>query len=262
MRAIVLRLQSAAAGLGAWGLFLAEAAYWTIPSRLRRRHGKIPAAEVIRQLDRLAFGVLPLATIVLLFVGMILALQLAGILELLGVVEYVPNIVGVAMTREMAPLLTGVVFAGFAGAAIAAEIGSMKVSEELIALETLAMHPSRFLIAPRLIAAMVACPLVTVYGTYVGIAGGMVVSQLLLGLSPGLYLERTLAAIDLDDVVLGVLKGEAFGWVVVGVACYEGANVEGGALGVGRSTTQAVVKSIVAIIAADLFLTVLFFHLA
>lgn len=262
MHIVFLRARNAVQGVGDWGLFLAEALYWLIPRSCRARHGKVPVSELFAQLDRLAVRVLPLATVVLLFVGMILALQLAGILELLGVVEYVPDIVGIAMAREMAPLLTGVVFAGYAGAAMAAELGSMKVSEELTALETLAMHPSRYLVAPRLLAAALACPLVTVFGTYVGILGGLAVSNLLLGLSPGLYLQRTLAAIRTDDVILGLVKGEVFGWIVVGVACFEGSRVEGGALGVGRATTSAVVKSIVGIIAADLFLTVLFFHLS
>lgn len=258
---MLVRLRSALTTVGDWGLYLAEAWYWLIPTPFRRRRGHIPFAEVIGQLDRLAIRILPLIGLVLLSVGMILALQLAGILKMLGVVEYVPDIVGIAMVREMAPLLTGVVLSGFAGAAIAAEMGSMNVSEELTAMDTLCMQPTRFLTAPRLIAAIIATPLITVFGMYVGIAGGLLVSRMLLGLSPGMYLQRTLAAVSLNDVMLGVVKGEAFGLIVVCVACYEGARVTGGAVGVGRSTTASVVKSIVAIIAADLFLTVLFFNL-
>ncbi|MCI0651387.1 MAG: ABC transporter permease [Planctomycetes bacterium] len=258
---MIARFRGAMTSVGDYGLLLWETAYWVLPARLRRRRGGIPTREIFVQLDRLAFGILPLAGIVLLFVGMILALQLAGILQLLGVVEYVPTIVGVAMVREMAPLLIGVVLAGFAGAAIAAEIGSMKVSEEVQALESLALQPGRYLMAPRLLAAIIAAPLITTFGIYVGIAGGLWISSLLLGISPGMYLQRTLAAISGGDVALGLVKGEVFGVIVAGVACFEGMRVEGGALGVGRATTAAVVKSIVAIIAADLFLTVLFFNL-
>ena len=258
---ILTRLRTLLLTFGDWGLFVLEAAYWVLPAGMRKRRGKIPTPEIFRQLDRVAFGVLPLCAIVLLFVGMILALQLAGILKVLGVVEYVPDIVGIAMVREMAPLLTGVVLSGFAGAAMAAEVGGMKVSEELTAMETLSLQPSRYLIAPRLIAATVASPLVTVFGMYLGILGGLLISQALLGLAPGLYIQRTLAAVGIDDVALGVLKGGVFGMIVVGIACFEGARVHGGALGVGRATTAAVVKSIVAIIVADLFLTVLFFRL-
>lgn len=240
---------------------MTEAAYWLCPPTLRRRRARVPAGETWRQLDRLLLGIIPLLAVVLFFVGMILALQLATILKMLGVVEYVADIVGISMVREMAPLLTGVVLSGFAGAAIAAELGSMKVSEEIDAMDALALHPARYLVAPRLLAAAIAGPLITTFSMIVGIAGGLLVGQLLLGMAPGQYLERTFAALGLDDIVLGLLKGLAFAVIVAAIACYDGIRTQGGALGVGRATTAAVVKSIVAIIAADLFLTVLFFHL-
>ena len=255
------RIVTSIAAVGIWGGLVVRALHWLVPRSLRRSRGKVPGAETVVQVDRLAFGMLPLLSVVILFVGMILALQLATILQLLGVVEYVADIVGVAMVREMAPLLTGVVMSGFAGAAIAAEIGSMKVGEELAAMESLALPPSRFLMAPRLLAAALVGPLVTTYSMYVGIAGGLLISSLLLGMAPGQYLERTLSALAMQDVVLGLVKGEVFALLVVAIACFEGARTSGGARGVGRSTTSAVVKSIIAIIAADLFLTVLFFNL-
>ncbi len=254
------RIVSKLAGVGAWGEFVAQAAYWLLPAFMRKSRGSIPSNEAYLQIDRLAFGMLPLLGIVLFFVGMILALQLATILKMLGVVEYVADIVGIAMVREMAPLLTGVVLSGFAGAAIAAEIGSMKVGEEIAALESLALPPARFLMAPRLLAAVIIGPLTTTFAIYVGIAGGMLASSMLLGIAPGQYLERTLTALQTQDLVLGLVKGEAFALIVVAIACFQGATTQGGARGVGKSTTSAVVKSIVAIIAADLFLTVLFFH--
>ncbi len=255
------RLNSALTTVGGWGMFLVQASYWLLPRAVRARRCKVPGSEVLAQLDRLSYAIFPLIAVVLFFVGMILALQLATILKLLGVLEYVPDIVGVAMVREMAPLLTGVVLSGFAGASIAAEIGSMQVSEELMAMEALAMHPPRYLVAPRLIAAAIACPLVTVFGCYVGIGGGLAISELLLGLSPAMYIQRTLDALAMNDLILAMVKGEAFGLIVTSIACYEGAHVHGGARGVGQATTAAVVKSVVAIIAADLFLTVLFFNL-
>lgn len=256
------RVRSTLTTCGDWGLFLVEALYWFIPQRFRSRRGGIPIGETYRQLDRLAFGSIPLVTVVLFFVGMILALQLAGILKLLGVIEYVPDIVAVAMVREMAPLLTGVVLSGYAGAAIAAELGSMKVSEELEALKALAMPPPRFLVAPRLLAAFIAGPLITIFACYVGIAGGLVVSKLLLGISPGMYIQRTLDALDFAAISLGAIKGCTFALAVTSIACYQGFRVRGGAVGVGKATTAAVVQSVVAIIAADLFLTVLFFHIS
>ncbi|MFQ5653464.1 MAG: MlaE family ABC transporter permease [Planctomycetota bacterium] len=262
MPVLLAHLRSALISVGEWGGLLADASYWFIPRRLRGRHGMVPSRETFLQLDRLTFGVLPLVTVVLFFVGMILALQLATILKLLGVLEYVPDIVGVAMVREMAPLLIGVVLAGFAGAAIAAEIGGMKVSEELKAMDSFAMPPSRFLVAPRLAAVALAGPLVTAAGFHIGIGGGLAVSWSILGIEPGQYLTRTIEALVLDDVVLGLVKGEAFGVIVVAIACFEGMRVKDGAFGVGRATTSAVVKSVVAIIAADLFLTVLFFNIS
>lgn len=242
-------------------VFLSAAAYWLLPTRLRARRGGIPIPEVIRQVDRFTVRIIPLLTVVLFFVGMILALQLATILQLLGVTEYVADIVGVSMVREMAPLLMGVVLSGFAGAAIAAELGSMKVSEELTAMESLSLQPGRYLIAPRLIAAAIAGPLITTYSIFVGILGSLLVCYLLLDIAPGQYLQRTLAAVDIDDVVLGLLKGLVFSLIVVVLACHDGVRTRGGALGVGRSTTAAVVKSIVGIIGADLLLTVLFFQI-
>lgn len=255
------RVFPALTSLGDAALFWRDAGYWLLPRWARRRRGRLPPREVFVQLDRLGIRILPLLSVVLFFVGMILALQLATILAALGVIEYVADIVGVSMVREMAPLLTGVVLSGFAGAAIAAELGSMKVSEELTAMETLALDPTRCLVAPRLLAAAITGPLIATFAMYIGLAGGLAVSALLLGLPPGQFLQRACTAIGPTDVLLGLTKGLVFSLLVVGIACHEGARTAGGALGVGRATTAAVVKSIVAIIAADLVLTVLFFNL-
>jgi phospholipid/cholesterol/gamma-HCH transport system permease protein len=247
--------------VGEWGTSVGQAIYWIVPAGLRRRRGAIPASRVFEQLDRFAIGILPLLVVVLGFVGMILALQLATILKLLGVVEFLPDIVGVTMVREMAPLLVGIVLSGFAGASIASEIGSMKVSEELRAFESFSIPPTRYLLAPRLVAIAIAAPLITALGFYVGIAGGLIISGQLLGMEAGQYLTRTASALSLDDVILGLTKGEVFGITVVSIAWYEGNRVTRGALGVGQATTAAVVKSIVAVIAADLLLTMLFYQM-
>ncbi len=247
--------------VGEWGTSIGHALYWIVPQTFRRRRGHVPPVRVFEQLDRFAIGVLPLLIVVLGFVGMILALQLATILKLLGVVEFLPDIVGVAMVREMAPLLVGIVLAGFAGASIASEIGSMRVSEELRAYESFSIPPTRYLLAPRLVAIAIAAPLVTAFGFYVGIGGGLLISEGVLGMEAGQYLTRTAMALGIEDVLLGLLKGEAFGIVVVSIAWFEGNRVTDGATGVGRATTAAVVKSIVAVIATDLLLTMLFFQM-
>ncbi len=254
-------IRRAMIAVGDWGTSVGQALYWLIPVPLRQRRGAIPMAALLEQIDRFSLGVLPLLIVVLGFVGMILALQLATILELLGVVEFLPNIVGIAMVREMAPLLVGVVLSGFAGASIASEIGSMKVSEELRAYRSFSIAPSRYLLAPRLIGIAIAAPLVTALGFYIGIGGGLIIAGSVLGMEPGQYITRTISALELRDVILGLVKGEVFGITVVTIAWYEGCRVVGGASGVGRATTAAVVKSVVAVIAADLFLTVLFYQL-
>ena len=255
------RIKGSLIGVGDWGQFMWQTLYWFVPPAMRKRQGTIPAGETLRFIDRLSFGAIPLVAIVLFFVGMIMALQLATILKLLGVVEYVPDIVAVSMVREMAPLLTGVVLSGYAGAAIAAEIGSMKVAEELEAMKALAMPPQRFLIAPRILAAAITGPLLAVFACYIGIAGGLVISWSLLGIDPGMYLQRTTDALSLNAMYLGLTKGLTFSVLVTAIACHQGFRVQGGAVGVGKATTGAVVKSIVAIIAADLFLTVLFYNI-
>jgi len=203
-----------------------------------------------------SFGI---TSLVIFFVGMILAFQMAYVLKALGVVEYVANIIGVAMVREMGPLLVGMVMTGFTGAAIAAEIGTMVVSEEVLALETAALHPVNFLVAPRLLAAMVMMPLITLVAEYIGVAGGFAVGHFLLGMDGSFYLQRTIDSLKLRDFFTGLVKAETFGVLITMIACHEGLRVKGGAMGVGRATTNAVVRSVVAIIVSDLFFTAFFY---
>ena len=193
------------------------------------------------------------------FVGMILAFRMAYVLKALGVVEYVANIIGVAMFREMGPLLVGMVMTGFAGAAIAAEVGSMVVREEVLALETTALHPVRFLVTPRLLAAMVIMPFVALVANHVGVLGGFTVGYFLLDMDGSYYLARTLDSLKYKDILTGLVKAEAFGVLIAAIACYEGLHVTGGAQGVGRATTNSVVRSVVAIIACDLLFTAFFY---
>jgi phospholipid/cholesterol/gamma-HCH transport system permease protein len=185
---------------------------------------------------------------------------MAYVLKSLGVTVYVANITGVAMTREMAPLLVAMVMTGFSGAAITAEIGTMVVSEEVLALETSALNPIRFLVVPRVMAAMLIMPFVTLIATYIGIFGGFFVGNVLLGIEAEKYIHRTLDALKYRDVVTGLLKAEAFGILVAVIACHEGFRVTGGAEGVGRATTNSVVRSIIAIIICDMLFTAFFFY--
>jgi len=153
------------------------------------------------------------------------------------------------------------VMTGFSGAAITAEIGTMVVSEEVLALETGALNPVRFLVVPRVLAAMAMMPIVTLFATYVGILGGFFVGTVLLDIEAEKYLSRTLESLKYKDVATGLVKAEAFGIIVALIACQEGFRVSGGAEGVGRATTNSVVRSIVAIIICDMLFTALFYYL-
>ncbi|MGQ9589247.1 MAG: MlaE family ABC transporter permease [Planctomycetota bacterium] len=245
---------------GGLALLFASACWWTFVGPLKGR-GKIRYEETMSHLERVAVRSLGIVSLVLFFVGVILALQMAYVLRIFGIVEYVADVTGIAMAREMAPLLVAVVMTGFLGAAITAEIGAMVVSEEVLALESMALDPVRFLIVPRVLAAMVAMPFVSLVATYVGVLGGLAVGSCVLGLDPHKYIRRTVESLLWKDVLTGLVKAEAFGALVALIACREGLGVSGGAEGVGRATTNAVVRSIIAIIACDLVFTLFFYFL-
>jgi phospholipid/cholesterol/gamma-HCH transport system permease protein len=244
--------------LGALVYLVADGLWWTVVGPLRGK-GRLRYGETLVQSERMSLRSFGIVSLVIFFVGMILAFQMAYVLKTFGVVEWVANMVGVAMFREMGPLLVGIVMTGFAGAAMAAEIGSMVAAEEVLALEASALDPVRFLVTPRLVAAMALMPLVTLIANYVGVLGGFSIGYFLLDMDPALYLRRTLESLKYRDVITGLVKAEAFGIIVTAIACLEGFRVSGGAEGVGRATTNAVVRSIVAIIACDLVFTAFFF---
>ncbi len=244
--------------LGGLGCLLASGLWWMSIGPLRGK-GRVRVDEAFAESRRLGIRSFGIVSLVIFFVGMILAFQMAYVLKALGAVEYVANMIGVAMFREMGPLLVGMVMTGFAGAAIAAEIGSMVVSEEVVALRTAGLHPVRFLVTPRLLAAMVMMPLVALVANYVGVLGGFGVGYFLLDMDGPFWLRRTLDSLHHRDVITGLVKAEAFGVLITAIACHEGLRVTGGAAGVGRATTNAVVRSVVAIIAGDLAFTAVFY---
>jgi phospholipid/cholesterol/gamma-HCH transport system permease protein len=197
-----------------------------------------------------------------LFVGMILALIGGKILGNLGVTEYVGDLIGVGVVLELGPLLTGIIMTGYIGAALTAEIGTMVVSEEITALRTMSLNPVRFVVAPRLLAVLLMVPCVTLLGDFVGIAGGALVSSELLGVSTNSFLEHAWDSLYPEDVWRGLIKSGVFGLIIGTVGCYQGFQVKGGAEGVGRVTTNAVVTSIIAIIVSDAILNyILLFRL-
>ncbi len=243
--------------LGDLAYLFSSGVWWITIAPLRK--GRLRFDETVVQSKHLSLRSFGIVSLVIFFIGMILAFQMAYVLEALGVVEYVPNIVGVALFREMGPLLVGMVMTGFAGAAIAAEIGSMVVSEEVTALEACALNPVDFLVAPRLLAAMLMMPLVTLMASAIGVLGGFAVAHLLMDMDGLFFLNRTLQALKHKDIFTGLVKAEAFGILITAIACQEGFRVSGGAEGVGRATTNAVVRSVVAIIVSDLIFTSFFY---
>ena len=246
--------------IGGIVLLFRDGVWWMTLGPYRKK-GKIRVDETLYQMERISIRSFGIVALVIFFVGIILAFQMAYVLRTLGATDYVADITGVAMTREMAPLLVAMVMTGFSGAAITAEIGTMVVSEEVLALETGALNPVRFLVVPRVLAAMTIMPFVTLVATYIGILGGFFVGNVLLGIEAEKHLNRTLEALKYKDVITGLVKAEAFGMIVALIACQEGFRVTGGAEGVGRATTNSVVRSIVAIIICDMFFTALFYYM-
>jgi len=240
---------------GMW-LLLRRALGWMALGLAGR--ARMPWAAALGQMVRVGVKSLPIVCLSNLFVGMILAVSMADILRSFNMEARVAQLVAIAMTRELAALMTAIVMSGYVGAAMAAELGTMTVNEEVMALETSAMNPLRFLVVPRLLAVMVMMPCLTTVAYYMGMSGGYLVGVHLLGIGSAQYIEINNSAIAMRDVLNSLIKAEAFGIIITVVACYEGLTVTGGAEGVGRATTRAVVLSVFSIIAANLFFATVF----
>jgi phospholipid/cholesterol/gamma-HCH transport system permease protein len=217
---------------------------------------------VADQMIRVGVRSVPIVVLINLVVGMILAVSMGGPFMDIGLVSQTPKIVAIAITRELAPLMTAIVMCGFVGAAMAAELGSMTVSEEVLAMEVSGLNPVRFLVVPRMLAVVAMMPCLTVLANFAGMFGGYLVGTHLLGIGSARYWSINNDSASAIDIVRGLLfKSTVFGVIITAVACHEGLGVTGGAEGVGRATTRAVVISLVAIIAAELFMSMLFFQM-
>jgi len=234
-----------------------DAIYWTIIAPFKGKG--IRWRSTINQMVLIGFNSIPIVVVICFFVGLILAMQSAYQLERFGASIYVADLVGVSMTREMGPLLTAIIVTGRSGSAIAAEIGTMKVYEEIDALQTMGLNPVRYLVVPRLIALLIMLPCLTLIADFVGIMGGFTLAILNLKISFTRYLAQTAEALVLKDLVTGLVKTFVFAIIIAQVGSYEGFSVKGGAEGVGKATTASVVTSIFLIIVADLICTVLFY---
>ncbi len=240
-----------------WFLF-AEACRWVFRSFTRRKV-RLGRPAIISQIVRIGVRSVFIISLVSGCVGLILVLQMAPPLDNFGQKDLVANITGVAVLRELGPLIAAIVLTGFAGAAIAAEIGTMVVGEEIEALEAHALNPIRFLVVPRVIAAVVSMTLLAVLSDAVAVAAGWAMGVGALGIPSERYIQNTLDQVKLADFLTGIGKATVFGLLIGLIACTNGLRVTGGAAGVGRATTGTVVQSVVAIIFADLAFTAIFY---
>lgn len=217
--------------------------------------------RVIEQAKKTGYDSLPLVSLVAVFIGFIFALQTAYFMQRLGSEIYIASLVALSVVRELGPVITALVVAGRVGAGNTAELGSMQVTEQIDALETLATDPIKYLVVPRFLALTIMLPLLTLYANAIGILGSYLICVLRLGISSGMYWRVTFDAILYKDLFTGLFKTIFFGMIIAFVSCYEGFNVEGGAEGVGKATTRSVVLSFIMIIIADCFFTALFYFI-
>jgi phospholipid/cholesterol/gamma-HCH transport system permease protein len=201
---------------------------------------------------------IPIVVLLNFLVGFVMAFQSARQLELYGANLYVADVVGLSVTRELAPLMTGIIISGRSGAAYAAELGAMKVSEEIDALRTMGFGPTAYLILPRVVALALIAPILTLLGDVVGVLGGVVVGSSTLGVSPRGYLAELRTVMVPADVIGGLFKSVAFGVAIALIGCRQGFATTGGAAGVGRRTTSTVVLCLFTIVIADTLFTLVF----
>ena len=219
------------------------------------------AGSWIRQMEQIGVRSLGVAGITTIFTGMVLALQTALSLPTLGIKYYIGSVVSKSLVRELGPVLTALIVGGRIGAGMTAEIGTMKVTEQIDALRSMAADPVKKLVAPKLVATLVMLPALTVIGDALGILGGLIVATGTLNLTPGLYLNDVWDTLKLGDVFTGVAKSFFFAYFIAIIGCYNGLHTTGGADGVGRATTNTVVLSSILVLVSDFFLTKLFFIL-
>ena len=238
--------------LGRFFQMLGQTAAWAI-----RPPYDVP--EHLRQMVRVGFDSIPVVFLTTLFTGMVMALQTFNGFARFHAESLVGSVVALSLTRELAPVLTALMVTGRVGSAMAAELGTMRVTEQIDALTALGTEPVQYLVVPRVTASVVMMPLLVILGDAVGMYGGYLVAVQLLGANPITYVENSFQFLEVSDVTSGIIKAAVFGLIFSVVACVRGYYTEGGAEGVGRSTTRAVVAGSLAVLFADFFLTKLLF---
>jgi phospholipid/cholesterol/gamma-HCH transport system permease protein len=227
-------------------------AWATLRAGVRSR---FPGYEVLRQFEAIGARSMTIVLITALFTGMVLALQTGIALARFGAKPYVGNVVGLSLVRELGPVLTALMVGGRVGAGISAEIGAMQVTEQVDAIRALGADPVQKLVLPRVVAATLALPLLTICADMLGILGGMLLAWAQFGLDPNFYLSTVVKTVRLADFFGGISKTFVFGWIIAMVGCFCALETTGGTVGVGRSTTRAVVTASIAILISDFFMT-------
>jgi phospholipid/cholesterol/gamma-HCH transport system permease protein len=211
--------------------------------------------QLWRQMGHVGYFSLPVIGLTAVFIGAALALNIYVGGSRFNAETFVPNIVVLGITRELGPVLAGLMLSGRVGAGIAAEIGTMRVTEQIDALTTLSTDPMRFLVAPRVLAAVITLPVLVLAADIIGVMGGYLVATASLDFNGALYLRNTFDFLETADVMLGVIKAAFFGFIIAAIGAYQGYNSSGGALGVGRAATNAVVGATVLILAVNYLIT-------
>jgi phospholipid/cholesterol/gamma-HCH transport system permease protein len=216
---------------------------------------RFPWRELLLQFEALAVRSAPIVIVTATFTGMVLSLQTAFALARFGAKPYVGSIVGLAIVRELGPVLAALMVGGRAGAGIASELGSMQVTEQVDAIRAMGADPVQKLVMPRVVATTLGLPLLTIFAITLGIGGGMLVAEAQYGIDSRFFLQTVTSVVRVSDFASGVAKTLVFGWAIGMVGCWVGLATEGGTVGVGRATTRAVVVASIVVLVADFFLT-------
>jgi phospholipid/cholesterol/gamma-HCH transport system permease protein len=242
--------------VGGLAILLGSALTHTFKSPLKR---SMSFQRACHQAMSVGVEAVPVISFITFFIGVIMALQGAYELRRFGAIHFVADTVAISITRELGPLVTAIVVIGRSGSAFAAEIGTMKVTEELDALDTMALHPVGFLVTPKLLAMLIMMPCLTIWADFMGVLGGCLFGVLGADFTFGTYFLATRDALYMRDIITGLVKSIVFGLVITGVGCQEGFSTGAGSEQVGRSTTSAVVTSIFLIVFVDLVFTAIFY---
>lgn len=246
--------------LGSLATLGVRASYYTFVGPFRGKPLRLQRA--ISQAMDVGVRALPILSLITFFIGLILALQGAYELRKFGAIDLVATAVAVSMTRELGPLITAIVVIGRSGSAFAAEIGTMKVTEEIDALETMAISPVHFLVTPKFLAMIIMLPCLTIWANTMGILGGSLFGVLQADFTLNRYIRASVDSLFMRDITTGLIKSVMFGITITAVGCFEGLATGAGAEQVGRSTTRAVVMSIFLVVVVDLLFTGLFFFVS